>query len=405
MVDRACVTLDTSEVTASWLEIDLSRLEANVAAVRRLVGPAIRVCGVVKADAYGMGALPIARRLAAAGADMLAVYSPEQAAPLVGAVPSPILVPILVMMPVRRIDPDGALAPALRDGRLHLTLHDAAHLDDVEAIGADLGASVPLHLHIDTGMSRMGLNAERVRDVAEAVRATRHIDVAGIYTHFAAAEDDVAFTDSQMTRFEQALDDAANVLPDDLIVHAANTFAVHRNARYHRSMVRVGLGLYGYGPPLMEGPPRVTDAPTVRPIMRWVSALAHVECWPRGASVGYNRTHRLDQDTLLGVVPAGYGDGYALALSNQAVVRIGEGDARFEAPVLGRVNMDQVVVDLSAAKGPVRCGDPVELISNDPEAPNSVEALARMAGSSCYEVLCRLSRVPKKYVEGRGHCA
>ena len=383
----------------SWLEINLERMGRNLAAIRQLVGINIKVCGVVKADAYGLGAVPIARKLEADGIDMLAVYCPVQARQLVQAGVS---CPLLIFMPVRQMESDDALAVTARAGKLHLTLHDLPQLEQLNQIGRALECIVPVHVHVDTGMSRMGLTASEMDAMMPRLPRYKHVQVAGLYTHFAAAEDDVDFTNAQMDQFDTLLDQHGPALGDGLCVHTANTFAAHRDRRFHKSMVRVGLGLYGYGPSLMTAKPRVTTAVTVRPIVRWLSRLAHVQRYPKGATVGYNRTFVLSRDSLIGVVPTGYADGYTQALSNRSSVLI-KTDAKEQGvacPLLGKVNMDQIVIDLTdAPQTAAQVGVVVELISGDADSPCALQELARLADTSCYEMLCRLSsRLPRRYV-------
>ena len=383
----------------SWLEINLERMGRNLAAIRQLVGATVKVCGVVKADAYGLGAVPIAQKLEAEGIDMLAVYCPDQARQLAEA---GIGCPLLIFMPVRHMESGDALATTARAGKLHLTLHDLPQLEQLNQIGRALEWVVPVHVYVDTGMSRMGLTAARFDALMARLPGCEHVRVVGLYTHFAAAEDDVDFTHAQMDVLDALIVRHGPALGDRLCVHAANTFAVHRDRRFHQSMVRVGLGLYGYGPGLMTAEPRVTTGPTVQPIVRWLSRIAHVQRYPKGATVGYNRTFVLSRDSVIGIVPAGYADGYALALSNRSSVLVKEDvqDNGVACPLLGKVNMDQIAIDLTdAGQSAAQVGAVVELISADADSPCAMPKLAGLAGSSCYEMLCRLSsRLPRRYV-------
>jgi alanine racemase len=388
----------------AWLEIDLTRLDANTAAFRSAVGGSVKLCAVVKADAYGLGAARIARRLAALGVDMLAVYSLEQARRLVGA---GIDRAILVLMPVRELDRAGELYRAAVSGRLHLTIHDTPQLDQLNRIGQQWGCRLPVHLYLDTGMSRSGLTAAEFSAAMGRVEGLRYLQLAGIYTHLATAETDVDFADEQVDCLDRAIEPYLDRLPEGLLIHAANTFATLRDRRYHRSMVRVGLGLLGYGDTLLTSPLLGgIDERALQPVVRLLSRINHIQRYPKGTTVGYGCTHCLERDSVLSIVPVGCGDGYPLALGNQAVVRVYNpgGDATFTAPVVGRVSMDQVVIDLTAAEegdpshashpaSPVtaQVGSLVELISNDPASPCALPKLAGLAGTSCYEMLCRLS--------------
>ena len=245
----------------SWLEIDLSGLEANLAAVRRLVGDSVKVCGVVKADGYGLGAVAIATRLAAHGIDMFAVYSPRQGAQLVQR---GVTCPLLVLMPMRQLTRADPLYRAAVSGALHLTVHDESQIAQLNQAGQLLGCRLPVHLHLDTGMSRAGLDGAQLGRIVASASTLRHVRLAGLYTHFASADDDPAFTCQQMDRLDQAVAEHKASLPGDVMVHAANTCGTWRDARFHQSMVRVGLGLLGYGPESMRGDPLPPDRPAAR---------------------------------------------------------------------------------------------------------------------------------------------
>ena len=390
----------------SWLEIDLSCLDANVAALRAIIGPATEasgrckpwICAVIKADAYGLGAVPIAKRLVALGVEMLAVYSLDQGRDLVA---NGIDHPLLFLMPVRDLGPDDSLAPAARNDRVHLTIHDPAQFDAVEEIGRRLGCRIPVHLFLDTGMSRSGLNANQAADLLRRIPGSPNTRLAGILSHLATANDDIDFANEQAARLDRFLDDNQQWIDGGVLIHLANTAATLRSRTFHRSMVRTGLGILGYGDDLLQG--GVLNERVLRPTVRWLARINHIQHYTRGTKVGYSCTHELERDSVLGVVPTGHADGYPWSLGNRSVVRVpgrrgGEG---FDAPVVGQVSMDQMVVDLTngfvpragqlPGAGAVQVGDVVELISNDPLSPCALPRLAELAGTCCYEMLCRLS--------------
>lgn len=442
----------------SWIEINLSRLDANVACLRRMLGareaearagdPIARIgaaggagtsasqaqpmrvartrsqvvpytpptavaehepvptpgkpmlCAVLKADAYGLGAAPLAQRLARAGADALAVFSPQQAVELVAL---NLGKPILVFMRVDELKRDDPLYRPAVTGRLWLTVHDREQLLALDHAGKMLGSRLSIHLMIDTGMSRGGVPIEDAPTLLGEIATLRHIKLAGVYTHLATAETDQAFVDEQVSRLDSVLIQNQEALPPDVILHVASTFAALRGSKYHRDMVRVGLGLFGYGPESLPNNALAEHARELRPITKWCSRVIQTQRRPRNAIVGYGATHKLRRDSMLGIVPAGYADGYPLALSNKATVDLPDVHVNgkpFAAPVLGRVNMDQIIIDLTDAPGITNASVVnVDLFSDDPESPCAVHKLAKLAGSSCYEMLCRLSpRVPRKHV-------
>ncbi len=389
----------------SWIDINLTRLDVNLQAFRQIlarpVNPAASqaglkpprqpmICGVVKADAYGLGAANIAQRLVARGVDMLAVYSPAQAADLLRVSMN---CPILVLSPMRELLRTDPLYRAAVTGRLHLAVHDLEQIDQILKIGTTFGCTMPVHLYLDTGMARSGLNEEQFTQALQKIAGVRYLKLAGIYSHLASAEDTGGYAQQQLDRFDGMIARHADGIPPDTITHIANTFATCRDRQYHREMVRVGLGLYGYGPDLLEGGQVISEVSELQPIVRWRSRINHIQRYPAGSMVGYNSTYTCPRDSVLGVVPVGYGDGYPLALSGKSVVAISDmqlAGRSVVAPVRGRVNMDQMVIDLTDIPD-VTPGTMVDLISDDPASPCALPRLAKLANAHCYELLCRLS--------------
>lgn len=392
-----------------WLEVDLDRLRANVSSLRGLLakpGSAVgsvsrrtvvpKLAAVVKADAYGLGMVPIARCLCDVGVDMLCVYSPQQASQLIA---HGLACPILILMPAGG-SLDEAVCAAIADGQVYLSVHHPDEVASVQQLGRSLGCPVPVHLYLDTGMRRGGLTADQFKAVLADGYDPQHVRIAGVYTHFTSADTDPQLTEHQYMLLEQAVEQNRKYIPTDAVIHVANTCGVLRDRRYHCGMVRVGLGLLGYGPA-----PGFSDdvvSGQLQPVARWVSRIVHVGRFDCGAGVGYGHTHRLTRDSYLGLIPAGYCDGYPLSLTNRSRVRVWSVcQGRYiTAPVLGQVSMDQIIVDLTDESGGtsgVEVGGEVELISNDPASPCTLPRLAELAGSNCYELLCRLSHVPRRY--------
>ena len=399
---------DTGMAPSSHLEVDLTAIDHNIAALRQLLEvhkigdePPL-LCAAVKADAYGMGLLPIASRLSRT-VDMLAVYAASEARELVAA---GITTPVFVLSPVRGIDRTSPLYRTAVTGRLHLSLHDFEQIESLNEASRRLGSALRVHLYVDTGMSRSGIGVEDVRAALELLNACKHLELTGIYTHFATADDKPDYAREQLERLDRAIDEHAHLVPEDTIIHAANSFAAYRDTWFHRDMIRAGLAVYGYGPELL-GPGDALDAPAqLTPAVRWVSRINHIRTARSGDTVGYGSTHKLWKDARIGVVPVGYGDGYPLALSNKAVVTLhaaDEGDGAYSvAPVIGRVSMDQIVIDLTNAPD-AGVDTPVVVYNNDPSAPNAVPALAELAGTHCYELLTRISpRVERRYLPTPG---
>ena len=401
----------------SWLEVDLARLEHNAAAIRRFAaehagrlasrGRAPILCASLKKDGYGLGAGAMSHRLVKAGCGMLAVYSPAEAERLAER---GLTVPILVLMPVDRIARTDALyRPAVAE-RLHLAVHDEDQLRGLNQTGQTLGIRLPVHLYFDTGMARGGLSIEQFHDLVRRRGEFRHVRLAGVCSHLATGGTDADFVQQQLQRFHDAVDEVAGLLPDDCLRHLANSFGSLRDAATHLDMIRPGLALLGYGTELIDGP-AADDAPELEPVVRWMSRIVHVQRYPRRTPVGYGSTHKLKRESILGVVPVGYADGYPLALSNKASVRVRatvdsvgpahriQAETATDCRVLGQVNMDQIVIDLTD----VPCEDlhelkgrVVEVYGREPGASHALPTLAALAKTHVYELLCRISPAVKR---------
>lgn len=367
----------------SWLEIDLGALDHNLSSFRAALPEGCGVCAVVKADAYGLGLLPIARRLADRKVDMLAVYNEDEARQLATA---GVAVPTLVLKPVTKIDRTDVLYRAAVSNRLHLTVHCEGQLHAIEQIGMSFGHPIPVHLELDTGMSRGGMDADEADRVLQHIAKVRYVRLAGVFTHPSSARTDLSMTNRQLHELDQLIARHRGVIGERTLIHFANTYAALRDRKYHRSMIRVGLGLYGYGEGGMVGSP-AAGISGLKPIVRWMSGIVHVREVPSGAPVGYNATFKTWRPSRLGIVPLGYGDGYPVGLSSRAVVRVGE-ELR-PAEVRGMVNMDQLIIDLTDVPD-AGIGTPVEVYSNDPAAPNAIPVLAEELRTHPYELLCRL---------------
>jgi len=402
----------------SVIEIDLAAIRHNMGVLRRLVGPDCLLCPVVKADAYGLGAVEVSRCLVAAGADALAVYTGPQADELVG---SGVRARVLVLMPLLEIDPSSPLAAALAEGRVHLSGHGPDHLRALHRIARRVGVVVPVHLEIDTGMTRGGCALADAPEALRLIADDDHLRLAGIYTHFASAESDPEQTQRQHDRLDDILSAQRALIPPDCVVHAANTGATLQRRAWHRAMVRVGQAWAGYGPELIRSGEVLPGAEALRPSVTWSSRLIHVRSVQEGTRVGYGSTWTAPRPSLIGLVPAGYADGYPHALG-----RVAAEGARVDiavmpvmpdmpdmpdmaarppayAPLVGSVSMDQITIDLTdlVADGmPVEIGTRVELISADRAAPNHVARLAERAGTNPYELLCRMNpRIRRAYID------
>ena len=370
----------------TWVEVDLSALAYNYRALRAMAPEGCRFLGLVKADAYGHGAVRIGRKLQELGADMLAVACLAEAVELrQGGVTLPIL--CLGQTPPQ-------LAGELLEYDVTQTVEDLDTGWALSQAARQAGKALRIHVKLDTGMGRLGFvwnrgeeNAKVVEDIA-ALCALPGLEAEGMFTHFADADGSEEYTMDQLTRFldaRQALEERGVTFT---IYHCGASAAVLNYPCTHMDMIRPGIALYGFYPaPGMEG----LDGPGLEPVMRVKSRISAVRALPAGSSISYGRTAVLERDSRLAVVPIGYGDGYPRQLSNRAMMEI-HGAL---CPVAGRICMDMCMVDVTDLPQ-VQAGD-VALVYS----PELIQKDAELTGTIVYELLCDVTRrVPRVYLEG-----
>ncbi len=366
----------------TWAEIDLDAVAFNVRAIKQHVGERVQVIAVVKSNAYGHGAAQVARTALDAGATMLAVHRAIEGAALRRA---GIDAPVLVM---GYTPPNGA--EMVVDWQLTPSLMTLDFARALSACASACGAVVPVHVKVDTGMSRYGLMPDEVVAFLRDLKTLPGIFLQGLFTHFATADwVDLTYTRQQLAVFNdvrQAILQAGIAIP---LVHAANSAATMRLSEAHFDAVRPGIIMYG-----MEPSDEWQPAFEIRPALALKSLVSRVRTLPAGAGVSYSRTHVTRQPTLAALVPVGYGDGYHRILSSQGAVLI-RGQ---RAPILGRVCMDQFVVDASAIPD-VQQDDEVVVIGRQGEGRIRAEEVAALAGTIHYEVTTSLlPRVARVYL-------
>ncbi len=369
----------------SWVEVSRSRLAANFRAVRELVGPAVEVMPVVKADAYRHGAVEVSRVLEAEGARWLAVSSVEEGVALRQA---GIQARILVM---------AGLLPSEREALLEFALTPALHsLDEVAALdrlGASRNTRLPYHLKIDTGLGRLGARA-LASHIVEAVGAARNAELEGLMTHFAsAAFYDTEQTAEQIANFEKIHHSLSRAGLAPHYRHLAATIPIAYGRRESwGNMVRPGHAIYGYVSPVRgPAPPRQLN---VKPVLTWKATVLEVKDLPAGTPVGYGAMFRTRRPTRMAVLAVGYADGLPHRLSNRGhVIAAGR-----KAPILGAISMDLTSIDATDCPE-LRPGDPVTLIGEECGEKIDAQQIARTAGTISYAVLCGISvRVRRIYV-------
>ena len=369
-----------NEDKRTWAEIDLGRLYHNYREVRRVLPEGCRFAGLCKANAYGHGAVTIAKRLEEIGADYIAVSCYEEAAELRSA---GLKMPILLLAPSPAF-----LAP------------DIARLDVQQAIGdidcargmsralAGTGLTLKCHIKLETGMGRTGFAVESEREMAgvRELLTLPGLEPTGVFTHFAVSgEPEESFTLEQFARFTKAVDELENETGRSLgIRHCANSGAVVNFRETCLDMVRPGLLLYGLYPGAERG------GLDLKPVMRLLTRVAEITEHHAGDTISYGRIFTCERDMRLAVIPVGYADGLHRSLSGKFDVLINGKRAH----QVGRICMDMCMVDVTDMPE-VKTGDIVTVFGDEPEATE----LADIAGTISYELLCAVSpRVPRVYI-------
>jgi alanine racemase len=372
------------EGIVTWAEIDLDAIAFNLQAVKKHVGERVKIIAVVKANAYGHGAAPAAKAALEAGADMLAVHRAIEGVALRQA---GLRAPILVM---GYTPPDGA--ELVVEHRLTPSLMTLEFAQALSGQASAWGERIPVHVKVDTGLSRYGLLPEEVVDFLHGVGCLPGLQIEGLFTHFATADwADPKHTLQQLETFNQVRQAAAQSGFAFSLVHAANSAATMKLPEAHFDAVRPGVALYGLDPS-SEWPPVFE----IRPALTLKSKVSRVRTLPAGAGVSYGRTHITSKPTLAALVPVGYGDGYHRSLSNRGQVLI----CGRRAQLIGRVCMDQFVVDASGVPG-VQQDDEVVLIGQQGEERIQAEEVAALTGTINYEITTSLlPRVTRVYRRG-----
>ena len=360
--------------------VDLECVRHNVETLCQRLAPRCTLMAVVKADGYGHGAAPVARASLEAGATTLGVATVGEASELrqMG-----FDCPIVILGPL-----DGAEIGEAIDADAEIIIWTLPFLKNLVGIAHSRGIRLRCHIKIDTGMRRLGLYPRKLVKFLDMVEPSPEVELAGVMTHFATAdEEDDDFFYYQLHAFE---DVAQTVLTTGLtpVFHAANSAATIRYRESHFGMVRCGIAIYGLSP--FQGD---AAADGLQPALTLTSYLADIKDLAEGDSVGYGCTWTAPRRTRIGIIPIGYGDGFSRRLSNLGNALIGGNTY----PVIGRVSMDQITVDLGPA-AEIECASEVVLIGRQGEAAITAEEMATALGTINYEITCNLSpRVERRY--------
>lgn len=365
-----------------WAEIDLAALERNLRLIRATLPVHMRYVAVVKADAYGHGLHQTAARLMHAGADLFAVATLSEAAAIRELGPG---WPILLLSPLLP-EEDRFLA----EYDLSATVSSPEEVERFDAVGRAAGRPISVHLKIDTGMGRLGVWHEHAAELHARVAAARHLRLDGVFTHFADPED-VAFTAKQRRRFLHALDRCRGLDTEKLFVHADNSAGIETlpGASHPFNAVRIGLLQFG----ILPHPNSLLAQVRTEPVFSFRTRIGLVKSLPAGETISYGRTHRLDRPTRVAVLCAGYGDGLPRAMSNRAQVLI----RGRRCLVLGRITMDQTIVDVSELDD-LAAGEEAVLVGRQGDAEISIAEFSHWSDTIPWETLCSVTkRVPRLY--------
>lgn len=370
----------------TWAEINLDNLAFNFHSVKKFIGENIKFMAVIKADAYGHGAVECAKRLEAENIDWLGVALPEEGLDLrKKGIKKPILCLGSFWAGQENMLLENNITPVIYQLEIAENFNRAAK---------EKGLIADVHIKIDTGMGRLGTRFDKVKVLVEGLKKLENLHIDGIMTHFAAADDlsQNDFTNLQIRRFEKAFEifEAGGLKPNYKDLANSPGAIGHKNSR--GNMVRLGGVLYGLGGDIL---PEEIDKPDLKPLLSLHTQIAHIKRVPKGEGLGYNLTFQTERDSLIATLPIGYHDGYRRGLSNKSRVLI---NGAF-APVVGKISMDWTILDVTETPN-VKIGDEVILIGEQNGLSIKSEDLARLLDTISYEITCGINqRVMRKYID------
>lgn len=355
--------------------IDLGVLEQNYRIIRDRIPQKVKVLCVVKADAYGHGAIEVSRRLEGAGADYLGVATVDEGMELRQA---GIKSPILVMGGILPWDSED---PFCEHG-LTPVIYDKGMIEKLKDRNSRSGERLKVHIKVDTGMGRLGFRPEEVPRIAGMMKEMPHVEIEGLMSHFSSSEVRDEYGLNQVRAFEGSLQRMKEAGVTPKIAHMANSGAVTNYPEGYFDMIRVGISLYG------SHPARELSAQLpVRQVMRFVSRIALIREFPPGSPLSYGRTFVTGDRMRIAYIPVGYADGYPRALSNKGFVLIKDK----KCSIVGRVCMDWFLADITGLHD-VTPGEEAVLLGHGGTLTITADEIAEYAGTIPYEILCKISK-------------
>ncbi|HSG28163.1 MAG TPA: alanine racemase [Candidatus Krumholzibacterium sp.] len=365
----------------AWVEVDLDAFEYNLDRIRESTGKGTDILLVVKADAYGHGAVRISKFAVEAGVHMLGVATLDEGRELRKA---GIETPVLILSPVLPDEMDEVL-----DSDLAVTVSSVEFARAASLAAVRKGRRCTVHIEVDTGMGRAGLDQDTAVTAIKEIAALEGLDIEGIYTHFPASDSDFDYTREQISDFDDMIVGLGKEGLSFRYIHAANSAAIINFPSSRFNMIRPGLLAYGHYPSIdLKG--RID----ILPVMKFKSRLVLTREMEAGQSISYGRTFIAPRDMTVGVIGAGYGHGISHRMSNKGFFLF----RGKEVPILGRVTMDMTMIDLSGFESP-RVGEEITIFGRQGESEISADDVAQWDGTLNYEVLCRISkRVVRVYL-------
>lgn len=353
----------------AWVEINLDYIEKNVTELKKFIKKDSKLLAVVKADAYGHGSVMITPTLLASGVDMLGVASVDEGMQLREA---QIDVPILVLgaAPVWTFD-------YAATNNITLSLFSEQHIEAAKLTYDKTGIKPKVHIKVDTGMNRIGVSAKNAVDLIKRVQNSDFIELEGVFTHFACAEDRNK-SDEQLLIWENII---SQIDKEGLLIHCANTSAMIAFDDIDYNLARAGLGIYGFVPDLI---PEAKTIPNLHPVMSLKGRITNIHIAEAGNGVSYSHTFTTDKQTKIATIPIGYADGVSRLLSNK-IYGILNGK---KVPQIGNITMDQMMFDITGIDA--QEGDIITLLGVDGKESISIDEWAKILNTINYELICRL---------------